>query len=262
MTPKDIKLTYIDGPTVLIEVAGLRLLTDPTFDTAQTDYLLPGYSLHKTSSPGLNPADLGTLDIVLLSHDHHRDNLDTRGKEITGTAKTTLTTRDGAQRLRGNARGLSPWEQVDFQTPGGGTLRITATPARHGPEGGDRGPVVGFVLQHSDEPGDAMYISGDTVWFQGVAEVARRFPVSVAMLFMGAARVAPAGPDPLTFTADEGVLAARAFAPATIIPVHFEGWAHFSESRREIEAAFAAANLENRLLWLPPGKPETLTFGR
>jgi hypothetical protein len=54
-------------------------------------------------------------------------------------------------------------------------------------------------------------------------------------------------------TAQEGVLAARAYAEAQIVPLHFEGWEHFSESRREIQNAFEQAGLTERLIWLPPG---------
>jgi len=73
------------------------------------------------------------------------------------------------------------------------------------------------------------------------------------MLFMGAARVPEVGPAHFTFTADEAVEAAHAFTGAIIIPLHFEGWAHFSESRLQIENAFKAAGMERRLQWLEPG---------
>jgi len=63
---------------------------------------------------------------------------------------------------------------------------------------------------------------------------------------MGAARVAEVGPDHLTMTAQEGVKAARCFAEAKIIPLHFSGWRHFSESRLEIEDAFSAAGMHDR----------------
>jgi hypothetical protein len=36
---------------------------------------------------------------------------------------------------------------------------------------------------------------------------------------------------------------------ATVIPLHFEGWEHFSESRADVERAFAAAGLSDRLQW-------------
>jgi hypothetical protein len=75
---------------------------------------------------------------------------------------------------------------------------------------------------------------------------------------MGAARVPEVGPQQLTFTAEEGVVAARAFSQAAVVPLHFEGWAHFSEGRADIEAAFAKASLANRLHLLTPGV--TVTF--
>ena len=111
--------------------------------------------------------------------------------------------------------------------------------------------MIGFVLEREGE--EAVYLSGDTVWYEGVAEVAARFRVRTAVLFLGAARVAAVGDWPLTFTAEGAVEAARAFFGATIVPLHFEGWAHFSESRAQVERAFAAAGLASRLRWPPSG---------
>ncbi len=251
-------LTYSGGPTVLIELAGLRLLTDPTFDPAGSEYPTNLYTLRKTASPAINPASLEHVDAVLLSHDHHFDNLDRAGRDFLSKANQTITTPAGAQRLGKGAVGLAPWQSIDLPTPDGRILRVTGTPARHGPAGGDRGPVTGFILALTETPEKTIYISGDTVWFEGVAEVSRRFPVRLAILFMGAAKVLEVGPAHLTFTADEAVEAARAFEDATIIPLHHEGWAHFSESRKEIEAAFSAAGLESRLIWLEPGRVTTI----
>ena len=162
----------------------------------------------------------------------------------------------GAERLGGNAVGLEPWTSITLRTPVGEELRLTGTPARHGPPGGDRGPVVGFLITADD--GDAIYISGDSVWFDGVKEIATRADVRVAFLFMGAARVREVGPAHLTLTAAEGVLVARAMPNATLVPLHYEGWEHFSEGRSAIEAAFTEAGLAHRLRWLPPGQSVTL----
>jgi L-ascorbate metabolism protein UlaG (beta-lactamase superfamily) len=125
---------------------------------------------------------------------------------------------------------------------------VTATPARHGPAKLDRGPVIGFVLEGPAEVG-AVYLSGDTVWYDGMTEVARRFEVRTAVLFMGAAKVAAVGPWPLTLTAEDAVQAALAFPAATIVPLHFEGWEHFSESRADVETAFGRAGQQARLRW-------------
>ncbi|GAA0724323.1 MBL fold metallo-hydrolase [Dokdonella soli] len=248
------KMTYIGGPTALIEIAGLRILTDPTFDPPGGEYQAAAYSLFKTQDPAITRASVGHVDVVLLSHDHHFDNLDTSGRAMLSDVATVLTTQAGAERLGAPTRGLVPWQTHELALPDGGTLRITATPARHGPVDGDRGPVIGFVLQRLEDPSsETIYVSGDTVWYDGVAEVARRFPVTVAVLNMGAAHVAVAGPSHLTFTATEGVEFTRAFPTAIVVPLHYEGWAHFSESRREIDDAFRASGLDARLRWLQPG---------
>jgi L-ascorbate metabolism protein UlaG (beta-lactamase superfamily) len=249
-----VTITRIGGPTALLEWAGVRLLTDPTFDPADTSYPTPVYTLHKRTGPALAADALGRLDAVLLSHDHHFDNLDHAGRLLLSRVPCVLAPTAAAARLGGTARGLEPWQDFELAGQAGG-LRVTATPARHGPPQLDRGPVIGFVLERGDRPGRAVYLSGDTVWYEGVAEVARRWPIAVALLFMGAARVEAAGPWPLTMTAEDGVEAARALGDAIIVPIHFEGWDHFSESRDDIAAAFARAGLGSRLRWTEPGKP-------
>jgi L-ascorbate metabolism protein UlaG (beta-lactamase superfamily) len=250
-----ISITHIGGPTVLLEIDGIRLLTDPTFDRSGHEYPTSAYTLRKLADPAIAADGLGPIDVVLLSHDHHFDNLDISGREVMSGAGRVLTTTVGADRLKGAAVGMNIWESVELTTRTGRNVRITATPARHGPEGHDRGPVIGFALQAPEVSDRTLYISGDTVWFSGIEEVERRFEIRTAILFMGAAQVAAAGPWPLTFTADEGVQFARKVSKAEIIPIHCEGWEHFTETQRDIERAFRSSNLANRLRWLIPGVP-------
>ena len=249
-----VAITYIGGPTALLEFGGVRLLTDPTFDPAPAEYPSGAAMLRKLAGPALTPEALGDFDYVLLSHDHHFDNLDRAGRSLLPKAKIVFTTEEGAQRLGGSSHGLQAWQSVDLQAAGGRALRVTATPARHGPAGLERGAVNGFVMFFADAPERAIYLSGDTVWFDGVAEVARRFSVRAAILHLGAARVLEVGPFHLTMTAAEAVEAARAFAKATIVPLHYEGWAHFSEGHQEIAAVFAEAGLQERVRWLDAGR--------
>lgn len=255
MKSEEVQMTYIGGPTALLEVAGLRLLTDPTFDPAGGVYTAGPVTLRKLVGPAMPPEALGRIDLVLLSHDHHFDNLDHAGRATLAHAERVLTTPFSAERLGGNAVGLAPWQTLELPTRDGRIFRLTGTPARHGPAGGDRGPVTGFVLMAGDSLDAAIYISGDTVWYDGVAEVARRFQVHIAALFMGAAQVREVGPHHVTMTAEEGVEVARLFRNATIVPLHFEGWAHFTESRETIARTFAAVGLDARLRWLEPGAP-------
>jgi L-ascorbate metabolism protein UlaG (beta-lactamase superfamily) len=167
---------------------------------------------------------------------------------------TPVTTEEGASRLARKSTGLAPWQSLDLVTPQGTALRVVAAPAQHGPPGLTRGGVIGFVVFAIDAPEQAVYFSGDTVWFEGVAEVARRFPIRAAILNLGAARVPEVGPFHLTMTASEAVEAAHAFSGASIVPLHFEGWAHFSEGREQIAQAFEIAGLSHRLRWPEPGR--------
>src|SRR6202000_472724 len=100
MFASDIRLTLVGGPTVLIEYEGIRLLTDPTFDPPG-QYQGPHSPVKhvKTDGPALSVRQIGRLDAVLLSHDHHFDNLDNAGRALLPTVDVTYTTRSGAQRL-------------------------------------------------------------------------------------------------------------------------------------------------------------------
>jgi hypothetical protein len=107
------------------------------------------------------------------------------------------------------------------------------------------------VIAAQDDPVRPIYVTGDTVWYDGVAEVARRFPAGTVLLFAGAAQTR--GPFHLTMDTNDAIDTAHAFADATIVPVHHEGWAHFTQGRGELEKSFTALGLGGRLQWLEPG---------
>ncbi|GIQ71673.1 MBL fold metallo-hydrolase [Bradyrhizobium sp. RD5-C2] len=245
-----ITITLIGGPTALIEIDGFRLLTDPTFD-APGDYQLPHVKLEKLTGPALSAGDVGEIDAVLLSHDQHSDNLDHSGRDFLKSSKRVLTTEAGAKRLGGNAESFAPWATTTL-TKGGRTLTVTATPARHGPAGIEplSGDVIGFVLEPA-KPGRPVYVSGDTTWFDGVAEVARRFACGVVLPFAGAAQTR--GPFHLTMDTNDTIETARAFADAVIVPVHTDGWAHFRQNAADLRASFDTLGFGRRLRILEPG---------
>jgi L-ascorbate metabolism protein UlaG (beta-lactamase superfamily) len=255
-----ISITLIGGPTALIEIDGFRLLTDPTFDDANTAYQLPHVKLEKTIGPALKADAIGPIDAVLLSHDQHSDNLDHSGREYLKHAKRVLTTEAGAKRLGGqfeglHVEGLVPWGTTHLKDRDGNSLTITATPARHGPAGIEplSGDVIGFVVSSSRTDTTSVYISGDTTWFDGVAEVARRFKCGVVMPFAGAAQTR--GPFHLTMDTNDTIETARAFPDAMIVPVHTEGWAHFRQNSEDLRKSFDVLGFGTRLRLLEPGVP-------
>jgi L-ascorbate metabolism protein UlaG (beta-lactamase superfamily) len=246
-------ITLIGGPTALIEIDGFRLLTDPTFD-APGAYQLPHVTLEKLTGPALSAEAIGKVDAILLSHDQHADNLDHSGKDFLTQAARVLTTVAGAKRLGHHAEGLAPWTATELTgKEDGRTLTITATPARHGPAGIEplSGDVIGFVLTSAKPGSRPIYLSGDTVWYDGVAEVARRFRAGVVLPFAGAAQTR--GPFHLTMDTNDTIETARAFPDAVIVPLHSDGWAHFRQSSGDLRSSFDTLGFGARLKLLEPG---------
>ncbi|OIK00858.1 Zn-dependent hydrolase [Streptomyces sp. MUSC 14] len=247
----------LGGPTVLFEYGGLRFLTDPTFD-GPGDYGRPGRPvLTKTAPSTATPAELGPIDAVLLSHDEHADNLDDSGRALLADVPLTLTTPGGGRRLGGTAKGLADWESVELSRPDGGTITVTGVPAIHGPGTREEtepstGQVVGFVLTGAGLP--TVHVSGDNASLDVVREIAARFaPVDTAVLFAGAPRF-PAlfGGAPIVLDSARAAEAAQILGARRVVPAHYDSWAHFTEGRDELAAAFAAAGLADRLDW---GRP-------
>jgi L-ascorbate metabolism protein UlaG (beta-lactamase superfamily) len=236
----------VGGPTAVLEFAGLRLLTDPTFDA-------PGEQeggLTKLTGPAVSAEEVGPIDAVLLSHDQHSDNLDVSGRAFLPRAGRTLTTATGAERLGGNAVGLEPWASLELERPAGGAVTVTAVPAQHGPEGCEpvTGPVVGFVLSADDAP--TLYVSGDNASVDVVRTIAERLgPIELAVLFAGGVSI-PQRFDGayLTLSAERAAQAAQVLDARAVVPVHFEGWAHFTQGSAELREAFEAVGIGDRLL--------------
>src|SRR5262245_7523435 len=109
--PPAIEITYIGGPTTLLSIDGVTFITDPTFDAPGSAYASGTVSLRKTEGPALPPTALGTIDVALVSHDQHADNLDTSGRALLSGIPLVLTTIVGAPRVGHGAVGLAPWEE-------------------------------------------------------------------------------------------------------------------------------------------------------
>lgn len=252
---QDLRLTFIGGPTALMEIGGKRLLTDPTFSPPGVQRSGGGRQLTKTEAPALTAEQVGAVDAVLLSHDQHPDNLDAGGREFVSRSLLTLTTPSGAARLGGTAQGLPPWATVRL-----GQLQVTAVPALHGPPGAERvvGEVTGFVLSG---PGGipTVYISGDNASLEVVQQIARRVrKIDVALLFAGAARTQLLNGAALTLTSEDATGATRILNARHVIALHTRGWKHFSEGPDRLRKAFADAGLTDRLHLLAPGEVWTL----
>lgn len=260
---RDVRLTHIGGPTLLIEVGDWRLLTDPTFDDPGRTYKFGwGTSSRKLTGPAIAAADLPPIDAVLLTHEHHDDNLDAARRALLAGIETVVTTVPGAAALGEGARGLAAWGTTTLAALGRPALEITATPCRHGPPLSHpiTGEVIGFALRWEGQEHGALWISGDTVLYDGVRQVANRVAVDVAVMHLGGVQFPVTGPLRYTMTARGAIELCAAIGPRTIVPIHYEGWKHFREGRAAIEAelATAPASVRDAVTWLELGVPTPL----
>jgi L-ascorbate metabolism protein UlaG (beta-lactamase superfamily) len=246
----------LGGPTTVVDIAGLRLVADPTFDPPGDERYLT-----KLRGPAVSEAELGPVDAVLVSHDLHPDNLDDRGRAFALAAPLLLTGPRSAGRLGPPSTPLQAWETVTL--PRGdqaGDLTVRAVPAMHGPADGVRDEdghinceVTGFVLSGDDVP--TVYISGDNASIAVLVDIAQRVgPIDVAVLFVGAARVSTKERGrPLTLTSERAAAAAVILGAPLVVPAHYDSWAHFSEGPDSIVEAFDDAGLLHILRMADPG---------
>jgi L-ascorbate metabolism protein UlaG (beta-lactamase superfamily) len=251
-------LTHVGGPTVLVELDGWRLLTDPTFDPAGGRYAFGwGTSSDKVVGPALSSTELPDLDAVLLSHDHHGDNLDRAGRALLPTVPTVLTTRSGARRLAlKGVRGLRAGERTVLQAADRAPLEVTATAARHGPPLSRpiAGAVVGFLLRCD---GTTVWVTGDTVLHGALRRFARDLRVDVLVVHVGGVQFGLTGPVRYTLTGCRAMELVGLARPRVAVPVHYEGWSHFVDGPAGLAAAIAdaPADVRDRVRRLPIGTP-------
>ncbi len=213
-------------------------------------------------APPVPIEDIGEIDAVLLSHQQHYDNLDKTSREYLPKWGTVLTTPESAAALGGNARALATWETVELEKDGK-KIRVTGAPAKHGLSDEIRkatGETMGFVLEWEGQETGALYESGDTVWFDELAEVGDRFIIGTAILHMGAAQIPAAGPNNLTMNAEDGIKVTMALKPNAVFPAHFEGWKHYTQGGKAIREEFDAAGVGDRLNILNPGDEVEITI--
>ena len=237
MTSFETTITLIGGPTVLIELDGFRLLTDSTFDAQLSACSCLPSQDHRAGDPA---GALGVIDAVLLSHDHHIDNLDLSGRAFLPHAgRSVHRLRLGPSASAEPCRVLHPSESARLEAADGRSLVITATPARHGPASieGTMGEVAGSVLG-IEVPGDAIYVTGDTVWYEGVAEVAKRFQPRLVILFRAGAPK-PRGPSfRATMDNDDADRDGECAPAGAYLGAHNNGWQHVTESQSDLAQGF------------------------
>jgi L-ascorbate metabolism protein UlaG (beta-lactamase superfamily) len=221
------RLTLVRNATLILELAGKRILVDPMLDDAGARP-----PIERTANPVRNPTVplpfaaeevVREVDAVFVTH-RHRDHLDGRAEELLPRDVPVFSQPEDEDALRALGLDARPVEeQLEWEG-----VRIARTPARHGSGKIAEllAPVSGFVL-------DDLYIAGDTVWYEGVAETIEHHRPRVAVVNAGGAEFVEGG---LIVMGVDDVHEVAARVP-TVIAVHLEALNHCFLSRDVLRAA-------------------------
>ena len=217
----ELRVTFVNHATTLVQVDGLNVLTDPIWSERASPVSWAGP--RRVRPPGLRFEDLPRIDVVLVSHAHY-DHLDlpTLSRLARAFPRAHFYVGLGAgallreQHIR-NVRELDWWEELKL-----GAVTLAAVPARHFSNRGlcdrDRTLFAGYVLRG---PAGAVFFAGDTGYGPHFRAIAQRYgPLRLAILpigaykpewFMGEIHMSPA----------QAVLAHEDLRARTSVAVHF-----------------------------------------
>ncbi|ELZ56549.1 MULTISPECIES: MBL fold metallo-hydrolase [Halorubrum] len=229
-TDTGLDVTLVRNATVLATVGGTTFLVDPLF--AEQGATPP---IDDTPNDRRNPLvpmpDVDTShDAVIVTH-RHPDHWDEPARETLDDDVPLFCQPEEADAFVDE--GFTDVRPVE-ETASFDGVTLRRTPGRHGHgELAERmGPVSGFVLD-GDE---TLYVAGDTVWYEPVAETLAEFDPDAVLLNGGAARFNQG--EPITMGVDD-VAAVREATDATVAVVHMEAINHCLLSREELRAETA-----------------------
>jgi L-ascorbate metabolism protein UlaG (beta-lactamase superfamily) len=160
--------------------------------------------------------------------------------------------------VRDDVIGLPKWGSTEICGAKGQVITVSATPALHGPcLLPESWHVCGFVLKWDGQEHGQLYISGDTVYFNQLRQIAAHFDIGTALLHLGAVHFWPPLPSwfRFTFGSAGAVKMAQLLGVETLIPIHYEQdvWSHFKEDVSSYQRAFEKAGLGKKTIWLSKG---------
>ncbi len=217
----DLRITHVNHSTVLIQMNGVNVLTDPVWSERVSPVGWAGPRRHR--APGIRFEDLPPIDVVLISHNHY-DHLDVPTlSRLAAEHRPRVVVPLGLQGMV-TAAGLRQVTELDWwgTAPVGAAMKITSVPARHfsgrGLRDRDRTLWCGFVIEG---PAGAVYFAGDTGWGKHFSEIRTR---------LGAMRLAllPVGAflprwfmGPVHLSPDEAVRAHRVLEAGISVGIHY-----------------------------------------
>jgi L-ascorbate metabolism protein UlaG (beta-lactamase superfamily) len=229
------RIAFLGHATVLIELEGVRLLTDP---------LLRRRVAHLRHRAPAGREQLAGVDAVLISHLHY-DHLDIASLRMLGARTPLFVSRGAGAWLQ--ARGFADVVELGIgERARVGPVEVCAVEARHDDRrmpGGPRAPALGFVLRGSRE----VYFAGDTELFEGMSELANGLDVAVLPVAGWGPKLGPGHMD-----AHDAARAAAMLRPRVAIPVHWGTLRPIIGRRAPLDHAHAPHEFARHLAQLAP----------
>jgi L-ascorbate metabolism protein UlaG (beta-lactamase superfamily) len=242
------RLTWIGHASFLLQLDGVSLLVDPVLEGRISGFI------ERNVEPGLGYRDLPRIDAALVTHCHY-DHLDlptlrrVGAPVVAGLGLGPLFARAGL-----SCTELGWWQEVPLRG-----VRIRFVPAQHWSRRGlsdtNRTLWGGFVVEGSSA---AIYHSGDTAWFDGFAEIGRRFPgIDAALLPIGAY-------DPPWFmerqhlNPEQALRAFQALGARRLVPMH---WGTFKLTDEPLDEPPRRLEAERARLGVDPEAARVVAIG-
>lgn len=226
------KMQLVRHATLLLDYAGMKILVDPMLSDAGAMS-----AIQNSPQPRPNPLAplpfpveqvLDGVQLVLVTHTH-RDHWDDTAIQLVPKDLPLLCQPEDLQKM----------EAVHFvntsavhDTKHWSDICIQRTPAQHGAGEIARAmaPSSGYMLSSEGEP--TLYIAGDTIWYDQVAETIKEHNPQIIVVNAGAAQFLHG--DPITMTAGDVVRVCRAAPQAQVVAVHMEAINHCLLTRAEL----------------------------
>ena len=120
------------------------------------------------------------------------------------------------------------------------------------------GAVIGFALSLNGTQRVSLWITGDTVLHRSVRHFASSHQVDVLLMHLGLVRFPLTGRLRYSMDSTAALELLDLLRPRVAVPVHYEGWSHFSEPEAQARAQLTAARTTGVVRWLEPGVPRSL----
>jgi L-ascorbate metabolism protein UlaG (beta-lactamase superfamily) len=259
---KELSAVWLGHASVLVEVDGYRLLTDPVFSDVVSP--VPGIYGPKRLHPSpVAIPDLKNIDAVLISHDHY-DHLDMETIKALGSQETQffVPLGIGAHLARwgvptAQIHEMEWWQSAQFKS-----LKINCTPARHysGRKAMDNSTL--WSSWFVSAPAQSFFFSGDTGYAPHFAEIKQRLGAADLTLMKVGAYGEPEGWADIHMNPEEAIKGHRDLEGKVMLPIH---WATFNLAYHAwvepIERTIKAAEEIPTLKVVTPKVGERFTVG-